>query len=290
MSALYPQNIYFVEDGQTDVTLDMPFTLGGSLAVYINGVFAVLGQDYIEVDAITIRFNYQLSSSDVIITKHSNVTNQKVTVINDTPKPSLYKKYGEAQTLLPNQKYTLKLVHGEQEFESTFFTILDPFYSTYEVIAMDLGAIVEDIPRDRILLLIHNNSIISQNIASEENLELLESEEKTPFVFRQYVRYRTELDIMMNRFLEASLDQGRVKKMLGELEIEREGKFSLNDVKGLIDDLKKKLAKAEKDLVGFQTKTIAASAVRGGSDSYPLATPRRGFSSPPAAATSGESE
>ncbi len=290
MGNLSPQNIYFVEDGQTDITLDIPSAQDGSLNVYINGVFAVLGQDYIELDPITIRFNYQLSSSDVIITKHTNVTNQKVTVINDTPKPSLYKKYGEAQTLLPNQKYTLKFVQGDQEFEAVFYTLLDPFYSTYEIISMDLGEIVDAIPKDRIQLLIHNNSILSQNIASEENLSLLESEEKTPFVFRQYVRYRTELDILMNRFLTSSLDQGRVKKMLGELEIEREGKFSLADVKGLIGDLKKKLADAEKALIGVQTRTIAASAVRGGADSYPLATPRRGFSSPPAAASSGASE
>ena len=275
--ATSPQRVYFVEDGQTDVVLDIPYVLGGSLQVFINGMLAVVEKDYVEVDPVTIHFLYQLSSTDVIITQQQDVALQNVTVINNSPRPSLFKTFGTEQTLLPNQEYTFTLINGEQEFTSKFFTLLDPFYSTVEIIRNDLGPIAEPVADDRIQLLIHNNSILSLNIASEENMALLEEEEKTPYVFKQFVRYRTELDLVMNMYLYLTGNQGRVSKILGELEIEREMRFSNMDMEQILGDLKKKLAEWEKLLRGYQAKTIAASAVRGGVDSYPLNNPRREF-------------
>lgn len=287
MTVLSPQNVYFTEDGQTEIVLDTPYLLDGSLQVFLNGMLAVRGDDYFETDPTKITFSYQLAATDVVITQQQTVINQNITVINDSPKESLYKKFGEVETLLPNQKYTLRMKHMEQEFTSTFFTRLNPYYSNVPIIRTDLGGVIGDIPDDRIMMLIYNNSILANNIASEENMALLEEEEKVPYVFKQYVRYRTELDLMMAVYLQLSGRQGSVNKILGELEIKRQYTFGSMDLEAILDDLKRKLKEWE-DLLRGKNRTIASSAVRGGKDSYPLYNPRRTFSSPPGASTTSE--
>lgn len=280
--ALSPQNIYFVEDGQRILILDTPYALGGEMLVYINGLLGVRDEDYKEIDPITIEFLYNLSVNDTIVTQQQTMITNSLTVINDSPKESLYKKYGKENTLLPNQRYTFTFRHGEEIYTSTFNTMLDPYYSTYDIVLMDLGTIIDFIPRDRIDMLIHDNSKLSNFIASEENATLLEEEEKTPYVYKQFVRYRTELDLIMNIYLALTGQQGRVKKVLGDLEIERENTYA-GDLKDLLDDLKGKLKDWEKELRGVETKVIALGAVRGGKESYPLYNPRMEFQTPPGA-------
>lgn len=284
MPILSPQNIYFCENGQRDIRLDSPYE-SDSLLIYLNGKLSVIDEDYVETDTQTITFLYNLSSSDVVITQRKSAFNLNISVINDSSKASLYKKYGAEDTLIANQKYTFSLKHGNQEFSTTFFTRLSPYYSTVTLIRTDLGDVISYIPDDRIMLLIHNNSINAEQIASEDNLELLETEEKTPYVFKQYVRYRTELDLMMAVYLAVSGQQGSVNKILGELEIKRDTTLGSLDLKTMLDDLKKKLKEWETLLRGT-TNTLAASAVRAGKESYPLYNPRRTFASPPGAATS----
>ena len=284
MPILSPQNIYFCENGQREIKLDSPYVLGGSLLVYLNGQLSTVGEDYEETDDRTITFLYQLSSADVVVTQQKTAMNVNISVINDSIKASIYKKYGEKNTLLPNQKYTFTLTHGDQEFVTSFFTRLEPYYSTVQVIRMDLGDVISYVPDDRIMLLIHNNSINANQIASEDNLALLESEEKTPYVFKQYVRYRTELDLIMATYLKVSGQQGAVDKLLGELEIKRQVTLGSLDLKAMLNDLKNKLKEWETLLRGT-TNTLAASAVRGGKDSYPLYNPRSKFESPPGKAT-----
>lgn len=288
MPILSPQNIYFCEDGQTELTLDSPLLSDGSLLVFLNGTPLTKEKDYIETDEWTLTFLYQLSVSDVIVTQQAKTINGNVTVINDSLKESLYKKYREEDTLLPNQKYTFRLKQGDQEFSTTFYTKLSPYYSTVTLIRTDLGDVISYVADDRIMMLTHNNSILANNIASEENITLLEEEEKTPFVFKQYVRYRTELDLMMAVYLKASGQQGSVNKILGELEIKRQYSMGSFDIPAVLEDLKKKLSEWERLLRGSATRLIAASAIRGGKESYPLTTPRRQFDTPPGAATTTE--
>lgn len=286
MAILSPQNVYFTEDGQTEIDLDSPYLSDGSLQVFLNGMLAVRGDDYLETNPLKITFTYQLSATDVVITQQATLINQNITIINDSAKESLYKKYGTEETLLPNQRYTLRMKHMDQEFSSTFFTKLNPYYSNESLIRTDLGDVISTVPSDRIMMLIYNNSILAYNIASEDNIGLLEEEEKTPFVFKQYVRYRTELDLMTAVYMQLSGQQGSVNKILGELEIKRQHSFGSMNINSILNDLKRKLKEWETLLRGVAQKTIAAAAVRGGKDTYPLFNPRRSFGTPPGAATS----
>lgn len=262
------KDLYFAQDGQTVVELIRPYVLGTSeIIVSLNGTPSVLGTDYTEVDETHIEFNYQLSSFDVVIVdQHLSSTSDVIA------------KAGEVETLFVNQKYTLNFKHGEQLFQSVFHTRMDPLYSSVETVRNDLGDITSEILDERILYLIFQNSILSQNIASEENLALLESEEKTPYVFKQFVRYRTEMDILIAIYMLITGRQGSVTKTLGELKVDRRYVWGTTIVDPIIADLKDKLKEWEKALRGSAAMVSpVVSAVRGGSSNpYPLTTPRRG--------------
>lgn len=277
MPTFSPQEVHIGVDGQTDIILDHPYLVGqNELTVYLNGMLAVIEMDYIEVDEITIRFNFQLSNDDVIITQHHvYFEDRHITIIGEKDR-SLFQKYGEIETLMYNQRYTLGFRYKDQQFTNSFYTMLNPFYSTPKRIHTDLGEILSDVEDHRLALLIFDNSILSQNIASEENLALLESESTVPYVFKQYVRYRTELDIMTSIYLMLSGRQGSVSKVLGELEVTRQQNFGSLNLNSILGDLKAKLKEWEKALRGTLSSSPVRSAVRGGSSSaYPLATPRR---------------
>lgn len=286
MAIFTPQEIHFAQDGQTDIKLNHYYMVGANeLKVYLNGMLAICGPegagDYEEIDNHTIRFHYQLSQDDVIVAEHRIFFDDKKISVIGEKKEGLFQKYYEdksVQTLLPNQTYKVRFIYDGQEFESSFQTVINPLYSTVRTIREDLGDITLNIPDSRLLYLIYQNSILSQNIASEENLALLESEEKTPFVFKQYVRYRTEMDIMTSIYLTLSGKQEKISKVLGEMEIEKRGEFKLNGIKDVLSDLKIKLKKAERALTGENASSPLRTAVKGGSDSYPLTSPRLTFS------------
>ncbi len=277
MPTFSPQQIHLCEDGQTDIILDHPYLMGqNELTVYLNGIRVVLDEDYIEHDPFTIRFLFQLSEEDIVITEHKvYFDDKKVTIVGDK-KDSMFQKFGTEQTLLNAQEYTVRFTQGDQVLQSIFYTRMDPSYSTIKIIRNDLGKVLDEIKDSQIAFQIYQNSVLANNIASEENLGRLEEEEKIPYVFKQYVRYRTELDLLIAIYLHISGRGSTEKKVLGELEIEY--KWRLPDIKPLLDELKRALKPWEKELRGQTSVGIIASAVKAGSSApYELSSPRRDF-------------
>lgn len=275
----YPQEIYTVqEDEQTDITLNNPYTVGtGSLMVFLNGALAVEGQDYIEVDSLHIQFTEPLYTDDVIVTRNQMSYGDKIINVIGRKRNSLFQTKGTVERLMPNHKYTMRFEYDNQTFSSSFYTVLDPLYSNISLIRTDLGDIASDVDDKRMLLLIYENSILSQNIASEENLELLATEEKTPYVFKQFVRYRTELDIMTAIYLALTGRGGSDKRVLGQMNIERRRELGMVNIDVILSDLRAKLKEWEKKLRGGSMSSPLVSAVKGGSSyAYPLTSPRNG--------------
>lgn len=277
LSSFSPQEVHFISDGQTDIVVSDPYVTGmNQLTVYLNGILAVVNEDYEEVDHQTIRFHFQLSSDDIVITEHRvYFDDKKITVIGDKNR-SMFQQYGELQTLLPTQKYTVTFTHDDQLFTKEFYTRMDPSYSTIRIIRGDVGEVFNSVRDPQLAFQIYQNSVLANNIASEENLTLLEDEEKIPYVFKQYVRYRTELDLLIAIYMAISGRGSTEKKVLGELEIEY--KWRLSDIKPLLEELKQKLKPWEKQLTGKTAASLVASAVRGGSsNAFELTSPRRNF-------------
>lgn len=277
MATFTIQDIYFPIDGQREVLLKRPYRMGSDeILPYLNGVPCTVNIDYIEINEATIEFRYQLSNHDLLVMEHTiAIQGRRASLIGEQAQ-GVFRKYGEKDTLLNNQIYTLAFSYKDQTFESTFQTKLNPLYTTSRIVREDLGDMIDSVKDERIIYLGYLNSILAESIASEENLTLLEEEEKTPYVFKQFVRYRTEYDIVSAMYMLISGKQGSVSKVLGEFEVERRHQFAGAGVKDMLSDLSRKLSKAEKELRGEEASSPVKSAVRGGTNNpYPLTSPRR---------------
>jgi hypothetical protein len=287
MPTFAPQEVYLIEqDGQTVIELSHPYVIDASeINVYLNGMLSVINEDYTEIDNLHVEFKYQLSMSDVVIIEHKVYFDDKLVTVIGRKGKALYQQYGTTETLLKNQTYTLIFQHGVQSFTSKFNTMIDSLYAGIETIRNDLGNVLDGLADEsRILFLIFENSILSKNIASADNLTLLEQSvtdnTPVPYVFKQYVRYRTELDIVMAMYLYASGRQGSESKALGQLKLNKQLLLGMTPLEPIMSDLKQKLKTWEKKLTGGAVSSPVATAVRGGtSNPYPLTSPRNTFAS-----------
>lgn len=280
MATFSPQEVFMIEgDDQTDVTLAHPYVVGTSeLLVFLNGFLIVQDEDYTEVDEYTVRFTDGLSADDVVVIRHQVYFDDKLVSIIGRPKNSLFQTKGTVATLMPNQSYKLKFSYDQQHLSISFDTVLTPLYSNVQLLKNDLGDISEDLQDKRLLLLIYENSILAENIASAENKALLASEAKTPYVYKQFVRYRTELDIMTAVYMSLTGRNGSEKRVLGQFNVERRRELGMVNIDVILKDLRAKLQEWERTLRGSSTlASPLATAVRGGtSKPYPLTTPRTG--------------
>jgi hypothetical protein len=261
-----------------------PKTKASEINVYLNGMLSVLGEDYTEVYNLHIEFKFQLSTSDVVIVQHKVYFDDKLVTVIGKDSNSMYAKFGTKDTLLANQLYTLSFSHGAQSFSVQFNTKIDPLYSTLPIIQNDLGAVLDGIAdQNRILFLIYENGILAENIANTDNSTLLKNAKinKTaiPYVFKQYVRYRTELDIVMAMYILAAGRQGSESKALGQLKINKQNLLGMTPLGPILDDLKQKMKQWEKALIGKTLVSPLSSAVRAGNTAYPLTSPRLTFAS-----------
>lgn len=266
MAKFSPMDVHIPTDGQTVIKLNHPYVMGsGELMVYLNGMVAVLGEDYDETDNTTITFRFQLSSQDVVITQHLVYYDDKAVKVITDDKQSLFHRYGLEDRLKKNQKYTVTFNYGPQEMSFSFYTRMEPLYSTVETIRGDLGVFISTITDFQIMYLIHENSKIAEQ---EFATELEDNNGEPTFAMRQWVRYRTELDLVLQLYMHQMGRSGSDHMILGQLEIER--RSNLGDYEPLMKELKAKLMKYQRR--GSPVRT----AVKGGS-TYPLNAPRRDF-------------
>jgi hypothetical protein len=283
MATFSPQEVHIPTDGQTEITLSHPYELGkNALTVYLNGILAVPGTDYVEVDQFKIQFLYQLSSQDVVVTQHQVYFSDKlVEVISDTK--GLFSRYGTGDRLLNNQKYTAIFNYNGQTFQTTFYTKMSPLFTSLPVIKNDMADAFDSFDEYKLLLQIYLNSVLALNIAGEDQLkeiqDALNNGTQLPYYAKQFVRYRTELDMMLAIYFSLSGRSGvSERKQLGELTVDRSNRFvATMNIEPLLAELKTKVATWEKILRGNKSKSPVRSAVRGGSSNpYPLTSPRRG--------------
>jgi hypothetical protein len=93
-----------------------------------------------------------------------------------------------------------------------------------------------------------------------------------PYYAKQWVRYKTELDLLDAVYRAIASKQGRERKKLGNMEIERQ--YTLPYLSDLKKGIKEKLVPFERLLTG--RKVIAKATKKAGSTTYPLSD-RRSF-------------
>lgn len=241
------------------------------IMVYHNGI--ALDSDYfMEVDELTILLKFFPEKNDVIVVvptmnpdiKISNVKGEIVGSRND----SLFHRYGVEKHLMPNQNYELKVVLDGKESIFKFTSAYTPFYTTTKIIRSDLMEILDEMEDDKINFIIWQNSKLV-----EELYENAVADKNKSVNIKNWVRYRTELDLINTTYINIAASAGSQQKTLGNMQVSKSIKIPYLDE--MTKMIKRKLDAEEIKLSGV--RVIGRAARKANKTDYPITPERRSF-------------
>lgn len=271
---------YVASNEQQVFNIEKPF-VNDTISVFVNGVLQVLGEDkdYLTVqDTGKVIFNKPLSEGDivsVISTVASKKINLEIVSSGKADKPNaLYKKYGTVKRLKPNNVYEVHLCLDKDIIKWNFVSHLNPLFVSSKKIWEDIGEFIEGFTERYINSMLYRNSVevielIDELANQEEAIENVTYETNedgdyttTYRAVKNWVRFKTEIELVMARYYGISYRYGSIRKEIGDISIEKSTKLPYID--NLLDRLKDQFEEADKVIRGLNT---VASAVKG-SDNY----------------------
>lgn len=271
---------YVASNEQQVFNIEKPF-VNDTISVFVNGVLQVLGEDkdYLTVqDTGKVIFNEPLSEGDivsVISTVASKKINLEIISSGKADKPNaLYKKYGTVKRLKPNNVYEVHLCLDKDIIKWNFVSHLNPLFVSSKKVWEDIGEFIEGFTERYINSMLYRNSVevieLIDGLANQEEAvenvtyEINEDGDYTTTyrAVRNWVKFKTEIELVMARYYGISYRYGSIRKEVGDISIEKSTKLPYID--NLLDRLKDQFEEADKVIRGLNT---VASAVKG-SDNY----------------------
>lgn len=195
---------------------------------------------------------------------------EDVSVITNIPKyKSLYKTYSSDATLLNSNIYDVNLEIKDKIYKKEFHTKFNPLYSSVDKIRQDTGDLLDNIPNLEIQKFIFQNSLAVLEIVGSEDDEEVEVTSQ----MKEYVRYKTDLDLVNSVYLTISGRYGMVRKDISSLKIEYE--YKLPELDKMIQYFKAKVDELREDIAGA-TLAIASFTKASGTE-YPISESRNSF-------------
>ena len=266
---------YIALDQQRIFDIEKPF-INDTISVFVNGILQTLGEDkdYLTVqDTGKVIFNNPLTEGDIvsiISTIASRKINLEIVSPGKADKPNaLYKKYGTVRRFKPNNVYDVQICIDKEMISWNFVSHLNPLFVSSKKIWEDIGEFIEGFTERYINSMIYRNSVevielIDDLANQEEAIENVTYEQDeygeyttTYRAVKNWVKSKTEIELVMARYYGISYRYGSVKKSVGDLEIEKSTKLPYID--DLLDRLKKQFDEADKVIKGLN---IVASAVK----------------------------
>ena len=270
---------YVASNGQQVFNIEKPF-VNDTISIFVNGILQVLGEDkdYLTVqDTSKIIFNKPLAEGDivsVISTIASNKINLEIISSGKADKPnSLYKKYGTVKRFKPNNVYEVQLCLDKDIIKWNFVSHLNPLFISSKKIWEDIGEFIEGFTERYINSMIYRNSVevielIDELTNQEEAIENVtyETNEDGDYIttyraVRNWVKFKTEIELVMARYYGISYRYGSTRKEVGDISIEKSTKLPYID--NLLDRIKDQFEEADKVIRGLNN---IASAVKAGTN------------------------
>lgn len=260
---------FIAEEGQDTIKLSKPY-IANSIIIYKNKVLCDV-TEYTEVDNYTVVFKEALLEGDIInVISLFSDDKKKVDVIstNSFNSSSIFKKYGKEQTLMLNQKYHIRIKIKDETNDFSFVSKLDPLLSNCKAIRVETGELLNDVPDEHILLLLHKNSVEAIELYDENKEDDYSSEETTtiPRIVKNWAKYKTCLDLCYSFYLTLSGKYGSVNKVIGA-DINIQKTIKLPYLSDLISRFKDKFDKADELMKDGGTYPVS-TGVRAGSTTY----------------------
>lgn len=266
---------YIASEGQQVFKVEKPF-INDTISVFVNGSLQTLGEeeDYLTVqDTGKVIFNQPLDEGD-IVSVISNIASRKINLeivsSGRADKPNaLYKKYGTVQRLKANNKYEIHLCLDKDIFKWNFVSKLNPLLVSSKKIWEDIGEFIEGFTEEYINSMLYRNSVevielIDELANADEAVENVTYETDSEGnistnsrAVKNWVRYKTEIELVMARYYGISYRYGSVRKEVGDISIEKSTKLPYID--NLLDGLKDQFQEADNTIRGIN---IVASGVK----------------------------
>ena len=266
---------YIASKKQQVFSIEKPF-INDTISVFVNGNLQTLGEkkDYLTVqDTGKVIFNSPLNEGDivsVISNVASNRINLEIVSSGRADKPNaLYKKYGTVKRLKENNKYEVHICLDKEIYKWNFVTKLNPLFVSSKKIWEDIGEFIEGFTEEYINSMIYRNSVevielIDELANADEAIENVTYEKDsdgnyttTYRAIKNWVRYKTEIELVMARYYGISYRYGSVRKEVGDISIEKSTKLPYID--NLLDRIKDQYEEADNTIRGIN---IVASSVK----------------------------
>ena len=270
---------YTATEGQQVFVIEKPF-INDTISVFVNGLLQNLGEDrdYLTVqDTGKVIFNRPLSEGDivsVISNVASNKINLEIVSSGRADKPNaLYKKYGTVKRLKENNKYEVHICLGKELFSWTFVSKLTPLFVSSKKIWEDIGEFIEGFTEEYINSMLYRNSVevvelidelANQDDAVENVTYEVDADGNYTTNYRavkNWVRYKTEIDLIYARYYGISYRYGSIRKEVGDISIQKDTKLPYID--NLLDRAKDQWDEADAAIRGVN---VVASAIKAGTN------------------------
>lgn len=231
-----------------------PFT-NDCIEVYVNDALQVFGEDsnYLTLPSIgVIVFKAPIEEGSIVSIRNNITSSVDMEVVSygNRDKPNaLFKKYSSNLNYRYNNKYQVHVAIDDTNFEWKFLTKFNPMFSTVKKVLEDCGEFLQGFTEEYISSMIHRNSItvidlINELANAEEpitNVTVTKSEDGSyttdSKAVNNWVRIKTEMDLIYARYYGISYNYGSMQKDIGDISIQKDVKLPY------IDELLKRLKK-----------------------------------------------
>ena len=240
------------------------------VSIFVNDEIATEDEDYFIKDN-KIVFNRELNDSDDLKMNYSYDTNKNVISKGKINKNSILSRFDSDIKLNENNKYRIGIVIDKELYEWEFNSKQNPMFSTVRQTLEDIGEFIEGFTEEYINNKIYDNSLAVIDLIDElasldtpvENVTYEKDEDgfytTTYKAVKNWVRYKTDIDLTLARYFGISYHYGSEMKEIGDIKIEKSTKLPYID--NLLDFLKKQWDEADKVIRGTN---VVSSAVKAG--------------------------
>ncbi len=146
--------------------------------------------------------------------------------------------------------YSLKLKFENEPFNNTYRTRYSPYYTTIKTIRNDTGGLLDLVDDSVIDQIIFENSLTVEEILGDKLSDYVDgSTVKLPV--SNYVRYKTDIDIVYAVYLKMCGRFGKFDKLIGTMEISND--YKLPELEDMLSRFKELLKMYEDMFAGVDT-------------------------------------
>lgn len=254
MKEYYINSSTVASDMQQSFKVEKPF-VNDHISVFVNGNLKSFGEeaDYITTpDTGRIVFNTPLVEGDVVsVVSVAQDERLSLDVVSNGARDkstSLFKKYSSVPKFKLNNKYEVNICIGTDMVKWQFMTQRSPYFAKTKDIFKDIGEFIEGYTDEQVSEFIYSNSVDVIDLIDElasmetpvENVHYTVTDgiyETSNKAVKNWVKYKTEIDLIYARYFGISANYGSIRKEIGDISVEKSTKLPYIDnlLKRLVD-------------------------------------------------------